>query len=94
VSENRFRPFGRRSLSVRRLIGACVAVAMLWGLFWLIFLSGLTDPLTEMASPVVDRLIAMINEPLGIDWGGHLVAIAAIIIPHLVLLLFIFDGNS
>ncbi|WP_017544022.1 hypothetical protein [Nocardiopsis prasina] len=85
---------GRRSISVRRLLGACIAAAMLWGLFWLLFLSGLTDPLLEIARPGFDRLIAMINEPLGIDWGGYLVAIAAVVIPHLVLLLFIFDGNS
>ena len=82
---------GRRSLNVRRLLGACVAVAMLWGLFWLVFQSGLTDPLVELARPGFERLIAMINEPLGIDWGGRLLAIAAIAIPHLLLLVFIFD---
>ncbi len=84
---------GRRSLNLRRLVGAVLAVVMLWGLFWLVFQSGLTDPVVEVAGPVFDRLITMINEPLGIDWGGQLLAIAAILIPHLLLLLFIFDGN-
>lgn len=84
---------GRRSLNLRRLLAVCVAVAMLWGLFWLLFQSGLTDPVVQLASPVLDRLIAMINEPLGIDWGGQLLAVAAIIIPHLLVLLFIFDQN-
>ncbi|MEV2278285.1 hypothetical protein AB0I72_22135 [Nocardiopsis sp. NPDC049922] len=84
----------RRSLNLRRLLGACIAVAMIWGLFWLLFLSGLTDPLTEAVRPGYDRLVAMINEPLGIDWGGYLVAAAAVVIPHLGLLLFIFDENA
>jgi len=93
MSLNGANPHGRRSVNLRRLIGAVVAVVMLWGLFWLVFQSGLTDPVVEVAGPVFDRLIAMINEPLGIDWGGQLLAVAAIIIPHLLLLLFIFDEN-
>ena len=84
---------GRRSLNLRRLIAVVIAVAMVWGLFWLLFQSGLTDPMVELAGPVFDRLIAMVNEPLGIDWGGQLLALAAIIIPHLLVLLFIFDQN-
>ncbi|MEU3016584.1 hypothetical protein ABZ635_04205 [Nocardiopsis sp. NPDC007018] len=91
MSLNGTRRRGQRSLSLRRLIAVGIAVAMLWGLFWLIFQSGLTDPVVELADPVIDHLIAMINEPLGIDWGGRLLAIAAIIIPHLLVLLFIFD---
>lgn len=87
-------PFNRsRTLNVRRLLGACLAVVMLWGLFWLLFLSGLTDPLLDLARPGFEYLVAMINEPLGIDWGGRLLAIAAIIIPHLLVLLIIFDQN-
>ncbi|KOX14025.1 hypothetical protein [Nocardiopsis sp. NRRL B-16309] len=83
-----------RSLNLRRLLGACIAVAMVWGLFWLLFRSGLTDPLLEMAAPGYERLVAMINDPLGIDWGGRLVTIAAILIPHLGILLFVFDENA
>ncbi|WP_017605625.1 hypothetical protein [Nocardiopsis alkaliphila] len=82
-----------RTLNLRRFLGACIALAMLWGLFWLLFLSGLTDPLLELARPGFDYLIAMVNEPLGIDWGGRLLAIAVIAIPHLLVLLFIFDQN-
>lgn len=80
-----------RTLNVRRFLGAFIALAMMWVLFWLLFLSGLTDPFLELARPGFNYLIAMINEPLGIDWGGRLLAIAAIIIPHLLVLLFIFD---
>ncbi len=35
----------------------------------------------------------MINDPLGIDWGGWLVGIAVIAIPHIGLLMFILDEN-
>ena len=81
----------RRSLSLRRLLGAFIAVAMLWGLFWLIFQSGWADPLVQLATPAIEQLITMINDPLGIDWGGQLLAFAAITIPHLLILFLIFE---
>ncbi|WP_431872699.1 hypothetical protein [Nocardiopsis eucommiae] len=88
---NRANLHRRRSLSLRRLLGAFVAVAMLWGLFWLAFQSGLAAPLVELAGPAIAQVIAMINDPLGIDWGGQLLALSAIAIPHMLVLLFIFE---
>ncbi|MFE9245239.1 hypothetical protein [Nocardiopsis sp. NPDC006938] len=93
MARNGTNSYGRRSLNLRRFIALCVVVVMLWGLFWLVFQSGLADPLVVLVGPAIEHLIAMINEPLGIDWGGQLLAIAVIGIPHLLVLLFIFDQN-
>lgn len=83
----------RRSLSIRRLIGVGIILAFLWGVFWVFFLSGYADPLIAAVEPAFTTASAMINDPLGIDCGGRLIAIAAIAIPHIGLLMFIFDDS-
>lgn len=81
-------------LSIQRLIAVAIIIAVAWGLFWLIFRSGLADPAIAMITPVWDSTVKMIEDPLGIDWGGKLMAIAAIMIPHLGMLFFIFDADG
>lgn len=82
----------RRSLRIRRLIGVLLIMAMVWGLIWLIFISGIADPVIEAAKPVYHQAAAMINDPLGIDWADKLVAIMAIAIPHIGMLA-LFDDS-
>jgi hypothetical protein len=84
----------RRNLKMRRLIGVGVILAALWGAVWFCFLSGLADPLITLMAPAFNNIATLINDPLGIDWGGWLVGAAAILIPHIVLLLFLFDDST
>ncbi|GAB5079689.1 hypothetical protein [Arthrobacter sp. AD-310] len=84
----------RRNLRIRRLIGVTIILTALWGAIWLCFLSGLADPLIAVAAPAFNAAAALINNPLGVDWGGWLVGAAAIIIPHIALLLFLFDDST
>lgn len=81
----------RRGLRIRRVIGVAVVLALVWGIIWLGFFSGLADPVIAAVQPFMDGAAVLINDPLGIDWGGKLVGLAIIIIPHIALLLFIFD---
>lgn len=81
----------RRGLRVRRLVGVAILLVFVWGFIWLAFFSGLADPVAAAAAPFLDKTAALINDPLGIDWGGKLVAVALVVIPHMGLLLFILD---
>jgi Fe2+ transport system protein B len=83
----------RRGLNIRRVIGVAIILTVVWGVFWLCFLSGLADPVIMTVEPFLSSAAALINDPLGIDWGGQLVGIAIIVIPHIALLMFLFDDS-
>lgn len=83
----------RRNLRLRRLIGVLVITGFAWGLFWIFAVSGLADPVFAAIGPFYEKAGAMINNPLGIDWGDKLMKIATIMIPHLGMLFFIFDNE-
>jgi hypothetical protein len=83
----------RRSLRVRRFIGAAIIAAAIWGIIWLSFFSGFADPVVMAVEPYLNRVAALINDPLGIDWGANLVGFAVILIPHIGLVLFILDDH-
>lgn len=83
----------RRRLRLRRLIGVLVIVAFGWLLFWVFAMSGLADPVIQTIGPFYKKAGAMINDPLGIDWGDKLMAVATIMVPHLGILFFIFDNE-
>lgn len=81
----------RRKLRLRRGVAVFVILWVLIGLVWLVKFSGLLDPLLEMAAPHYDAAAAMINDPLGIDYGGALMQIAGFFILHIGAIMFIFD---
>lgn len=95
VREYEDEPYARyrRNLRIRRLIGVIIILAAIWGIIWLCFLSGLADPVVMTVEPYLNQAASMINDPLGIDWGGWLVGFAVIAIPHIGFLLFIFDDH-
>lgn len=80
-------------LSFQRLLAVAIIIAVGWGLFWLLFRSGLADPAIAMVTPIWDSTVKMIEDPLGIDWAGKLMAIAMVMVPHLGMLFFIFDAD-
>lgn len=82
----------RRRLNIRRLIGVMIILVMVSGIIWLCFFSGLADPVAMAIEPFLGSAAALINDPLGVDWGGWLIGLAAIVIPVGLLLLFIFDS--
>ncbi|MET3172878.1 UNVERIFIED_ORG: Fe2+ transport system protein B [Arthrobacter sp. UYCu721] len=84
----------RRRLSIRRLIGVVIILTVIWGIIWMGFFSGLADPVIRTVEPFLSTAAALINDPLGIDWGGWLVGLAVIVIPHIAFLLFIFDDTG
>lgn len=81
-------------LSIQRLIAVVIIIAVGWGLFWLIFRSGLADPAIAMITPVWDSTVKMIEDPLGIDWAGKLMVVASVMITHIGMLFFIFDADG
>lgn len=66
-------------------------LVMVAGIIWLCFFSGLGDPLVMAIEPFLGSAAALINDPLGINWGGWLVGFATIAIPLALLLVFLFD---
>lgn len=82
----------RRRLNIRRLIGVIIILLLVSGIIWFCFFSGLADPVVMAIEPFLGSAAALINDPLGIDWGGWLIGLAAIVIPAGLLLLFIFDS--
>lgn len=83
----------RKQLNISRTIAVAIMLAVLWGLFWVFFISGLADPVIEAATPAYTHVANLINDPLGIDWGGQLMAVALIMVPHLGILFFMFDDS-
>lgn len=83
----------RRGLNFRRLIGGIIILAVIWGIIWLCFFSGFAEPIITTAEPIISKAAALINDPVGIDWGGWLVGIAIVAIPHIAFLFFIFDDS-
>lgn len=83
------------SLRIRRLIAVALIMATFWGLFWLFFSSSYGEPLAQGLKPITEPtwnfLVAVINDPLGIDWGAKLVALGGLIIPHMGMLAIIDD---
>ena len=53
----------RRGLNIRRLIGATLILAVIWGIIWLCFLSGFADPVITAVEPILGSAAAIINDP-------------------------------
>lgn len=81
----------RRRLRARRAVALFVILWIIIGIVWLVKFSGLLDPVLEMAAPGYNTVVSMINDPLGIDYGGALINVASIFILHIGMLMFIFE---
>lgn len=81
----------RRRLHVRRAAAMFVILWIIIAVIWLVKFSGLLDPLLEITDPAYNAVVAMINDPLGIDYGGIMLNVASIFILHIGMLMFIFD---
>lgn len=86
------RPY-RRPARLARIIAMVFILAVFWGAIWLVFFSGLAEPVLAVIEPYTDKVAALINDPLGVDWGGYAVAIIAAIAPVGIMLLILFDDR-
>lgn len=79
------------SLRIRRL--ACCALVMMFitAAVWIFLLSDIAKPITEPIKPYWNDLAAMINDPMGVDWGAKLVGAATLLMGHLGLLAILDD---
>lgn len=83
----------RRRFNVRRFIGVLIILAVLGSLVWLLLFSGVAEPVVMTVSSLYNSTASMINDPLGIDWGGKLLAVGMVVLPVVVLVLFLFDDR-
>lgn len=83
----------RRRFNVRRFIGVLIILLILGALAWLLLFSGIAEPVVTTVSSLYSNTAAMINGPLGIDWGGKLLAVGMTVLPVIVLVLFLFDDR-
>lgn len=81
----RFRP--------QRVLPLIIALALFWGIGWFVYSQGYLDPLIEIATPMWNKLAALIDDPLGVDWGGMFIKIASVAILHIGLILMLFDND-
>lgn len=79
-----------KNLWLRRLIALAILAAIAAGVFWF-FSTDASDPLTEAVAPVWEPMTSLINDPLGVDWGGHLYGLAFFAISYLGLIMFMLD---
>lgn len=80
-----------RGPKIRKAIGIILIMAIVWGVIWLIFYSGYADPVIAAVGPWYDSAVTAVSDPLGVDWAGHAMMIAAIIVPHMALIMFLLD---
>lgn len=78
-------------LLVRRLIAVGIILAVFWAAYWFIMHSPYGLVAREQIMPIYNSAAALINDPLGIDWGGHLVTIGAFAMGHIGFILFLFN---
>ena len=83
--------FRAGKLLVRRLIAVGIILAVFWAAYWFIMHSPYWLAAREQIMPAYNSAAALINDPLGIDWGGQLVTIGAFVMGHLGFILFLFD---
>lgn len=79
-----------KALLTRRLIVIAVLLLLLW-LLIAVFQSGIADPVLEPMMPAFNAAADLINDPLGVDWGGIAMAIATVVIMHIGIICMLFD---
>lgn len=79
----------RRKLLIRRVLGVLVIVVAALGFYWALFHS----PVAPMIDSIISPVAGVINNPLGVDWGGAFMKIAGIVLLKISLLAMIFDQN-
>ncbi|WP_181273665.1 hypothetical protein [Brevibacterium oceani] len=79
----------RSGTFVRRLIAFGIMLAFAYGVFHVVFLTDLLDPLLAYAEPVKDGVAWVAEDPKR-AW----VALAAIIVPHIGLYYMIFEDRK
>lgn len=79
-----------KALLTRRLIVIAVLLLLLW-LLVAVFQSGVADPVLEPMMPAFNAAADLINDPLGVDWGGIALAIATVAIMHIGIICMLFD---
>lgn len=82
---------GNKKLLVSRLIAVGLMVGFFWLIWWFFTSSPYAEPITALVSPLWDKAVTMINDPLGIDWGGILMGVAFVAISHIGMISFLFD---
>lgn len=87
----------RKRLNARKLIVIACFAAFIWLIVWIVLFSGIAapvvDPLVAALTPFYQSAAAIINDPLGVDWGEQFFVAATIILPHFGLLAFMFDDS-
>lgn len=91
-SAHRLRPRSSK-LFVRRLIGIAFIAAVVAAVIWFVLYSPIGQNAFAQVRPVYHKAMAMINDPLGIDWGGQFMSIAVLLISHIGLYMMFFDDK-
>lgn len=84
------KPKASKKLWISRAIALGIIVAVAAGVFWF-FSSDASEPLKQAAAPVWDPMVGIINDPLGVDWGGYLYGAALFAISYIGIITFMLD---
>lgn len=76
---------------LRRGLAMLLAMALIWGVFWLFSTSEMAEPLMATVGPWYSTATDVINDPLGVDWAGHWAAISILVITHIGFIMFLLD---
>ena len=79
----------------RYFIVAAIITSFILGTGWFISASPYAEPLKQALQPVAEPtwnfLVAVIDDPLGIDWGAKVFTVAALMLPHMGMLALLDD---
>ncbi|MFE6939671.1 hypothetical protein [Streptomyces chartreusis] len=86
---HRLRIGPRSALFVRRGFGLAIALGMAYGIFHVIFRTGVFAPALAYVGPVKDFIGWVVEDP-----GRAWIALAALVIPHIGLYYLLFEGRK
>lgn len=79
----------RAALLVRRGIGLAIELGMAYGIFHVIFRTGVLAPVLAYVGPVEDFIGWVVEDP-----GRAWIALAALVIPHIGLYYLLFEDRK
>ena len=76
---------------ISKLMAFLILSAMIWGAFYVITQTDIFAPALVHITPLWDKAMVFINDPLGIDWGGMLVGAGSLFLSNVLIFRILFN---
>lgn len=82
---------GGKRLLLSRFIAVTLLFALVAAGVWFFTQTQAAETIAASVAPIWDPMVAFVNDPLGIDWGGILYGIAFILISYIGIIHLLFE---